>query len=386
LLEYQDPELLRLFAEYTGAPDSLTVKLTEAVAERGRHDPLIVATRSDIALYPGDGRPPTVEGTRLSTRGFKELAGVSHVGPALATLVHLRSLGRGWQGEAKRLLAQLDASRAANSAALWRDRIQVPAYAGREDAIADMIDYTLAATARYLRAALDDEAYLCAETLRDDFLEGGQVPVSQVMVATFFLVGLDIAHRFMAWFERLDFDWDRVMVVIAGQHGRVTSGVTWNTNSIATLLHGASAGRLRMDRMYIAPHAPTFPTPVNGDLSAVIALEKPLRAIWYQSRASIELGETMFAGYPRFVPGAGLAPDLEDGRSEVSEMPRIHSPQDMRALVTRMRVVLEDPRQMVSSAVIDYAIEQLVATGNDPAAVVVPGLDGVGYPAKAAAS
>jgi hypothetical protein len=51
-----------------------------------------------------------------------------------------------------------------------------------------------------------------------------------------------------------------------------------------------------------------------------------------------------------------------------------------------MRVVLEDPRQMVSSAVIDYAIEQLVATGNDPAAVVVPGLDGVGYPANATAS
>jgi Domain of unknown function (DUF5624) len=224
LLEYQDPELLRLFTVYTGAPDSLTVKLTEAVAERGRHDPLIVATRSDIALYPGNGRPPTVEGTRLSTRGFKELAGVSHVGPALATLVHLRSMGHGWQGEAKRLLAQLDASRAANSAALWRDRIQVPAYAGREDAIADMIDYTLAATARYLRAALDDEAYLCAETFRDDFLEGGQVPVSHVMVATFFLVGLDIAHRFMAWFERLQFDWERVMVVIAGQHGRVTSG------------------------------------------------------------------------------------------------------------------------------------------------------------------
>jgi len=386
LLEYQDPELLRLFTVYTGAPDSLTVRLTEAVAERGRHDPLIVATRSDIALYPGNGRPPTVEGTRLSTRGFKELAGVSHVGPALATLVHLRSMGHGWQDEAKRLLAQLDASRAANSAVLWRDRIQVPAYAGREDAIADMIDYTLAATARYLRAALDDEAYLCAETLRDDFLEGGQVPVSHVMVATFFLVGLDIAHRFMAWFERLEFDWERVMVVIAGQHGRVTSGVTWNTNSIATLLHGASAGRLLMDRMYIAPHAPTFPTPIDGDLSAVIALEKPLRAIWYQSRASIELGETMFAGYPRFVPGSGLAPDLEDGRTEVSEMPRIHSPHDMRALVTRMRVVLEDPRQMVSSAVIDYAIEQLVATGNDPAAVVVPGLDGVGYPANATAS
>jgi hypothetical protein len=380
LPDHQDPELLRLFTAYTAAPDSLTVQLTDAVAERGRHDPLIVATRSDIALYPGNGGPPTVEGTRMSTRGFKELAGVSHVGPALATLVQLRSMGQAWRDGAEHLLARVDAARAANSTGLWRDRIQVPAYAGREGAIAGMIDYALAATARYLRAALDDEAYLRAETLRDDFLEGGAVPVNHVMVATFFLVALDIAHRFTAWFEKLEFDWYRVMVVIAGQHGRVTSGVTWNTNSIATLLHGASAGRLRADRMYIAPHAPTFPTPTGGDLSGVIALEKPLRDIWYQTRASIELGETMFAGYPRFASGAATAPDLDAGLTEVTEMPKIHSPGDLRALVTRMRVVLEDPRQMVSSAVIDYAVEQLVAVGNDPASVVVPGLDGVGYP------
>jgi Domain of unknown function (DUF5624) len=383
LLDYQDPELLRLFTAYTAAPGSLTAKLTSAVAARGRHDPLIVATRSDIALYPGDGRPPVVEGTRLSTRGFKELAGVSHVGPALATLVSLRSLGEDWRADATRLLARVEAARGSNSAGLWRDRIQVPAYAGREDAIADMIDYTLAATAGYLRAALADESYLRAATLREDFLEGGQVPVNHVMVATFFLVAMDIAHRFLALFAKLEFDWDRVMVVIAGQHGRVTSGVTWNTNSIATLLHGASAGRLRMDRMYIAPHAPTFATPAGGDLSEVIALEKPLRDLWYQTRASIELGETMFAGYPRFASGAAPAPDLAAGLTEVTEMPLIHSPHDMRALVTRLRVVLEDPRQMVSSAVIDYAVERLAAAGNDPAAVVVPGLDGVSYPARA---
>jgi hypothetical protein len=111
-----------------------------------------------------------------------------------------------------------------------------------------------------------------------------------------------------------------------------------------------------------------------------------LRDIWYQTRASIELGETMFAGYPRFASGEAPAPDLDEGLTEVTEMPLVHSPRDMRALVTRMRVVLEDSRQMVSSAVIDYAVEQLVATGNDPGRVVVPGLDGVAYPPSAAAS
>lgn len=44
----------------------------------------------------------------------------------------------------------------------------------------------------------------------------------------------------------------------------------------------------------------------------------------------------------------------------VMEMPTVHSPEDMRALVARVRVVREYPRQMVSSAVLGYAVEQLV--------------------------
>ena len=62
-------------------------------------------------------------------------------------------------------------------------------------------------------------------------------------------------------------------------------------------------------------------------------------------------------------------------------MPTIHHPGDLRAMVTRLRVVLEDPRQLLSGCVADYAVEQLVAGGNDPARVTVPGLDGVAYPA-----
>ena len=57
MLDYQDPELLRLFTTYTAAPDSLAVRLTEAVAARGRHDPLIVATRSDIAACTATALP-----------------------------------------------------------------------------------------------------------------------------------------------------------------------------------------------------------------------------------------------------------------------------------------------------------------------------------------
>jgi hypothetical protein len=41
---------------------------------------------------------------------------------------------------------------------------------------------------------------------------------------------------------------------------------------------------------------------------------------------------------------------------------------------------MEDPRQLLSGAVTDYASSQLVRSANDPSAVTVPGLDGEPYP------
>jgi hypothetical protein len=52
----------------------------------------------------------------------------------------------------------------------------------------------------------------------------------------------------------------------------------------------------------------------------------------------------------------------------------------MRTMTTRLRLVIEDPRQLLSGCVTDYAVEQLRRTGNNPAAVVVPGLDHYAYP------
>jgi len=377
------PELVGLFTTYTASPDSIGRHLARAVADRGRDDPLIAATATDVALYPGGGRPPTVEGFRISTRGFKELTGVSHLGPAVASLVRIRTLlGDGsWRPDAERLLAEVKTTRAVNSVALWRDTIAVEAYRGREQQIADMIDYSCAVTARYLTTALADEDYLTPATLRSDYLAGGPVPVNNMMVATFFLAGLDISYRVTRWLRSQDIDWARAMVVIAGQQGRPTAGVTWNTSSVATMILAASDHHLPLERMYLAPHAPTFPTPTGGDLTDVITLEARLREIWYSVRATVELGEVMFAGYPRYTPAGVRFPDVIDtGITEVSEMPVIHSADDMRAMVTRLRVVLEDPRQLLSGCVTDFAAAALAAAGNDPTQVVIPGLTGVRYP------
>ena len=63
-------------------------------------------------------------------------------------------------------------------------------------------------------------------------------------------------------------------------------------------------------------------------------------------------------------------------------MPIISGPDDMDTMMTRMRLVLEDPRQLLSGCVTDYAVQQLAESGNDFSATVVPGLDGVEYPSS----
>jgi hypothetical protein len=383
---YENPELLRLFQVYTASPQSIGSHFAQAVGRSAAHDPLLVATGQDIAFYPGGGEPPSVQGFRVSTRGFKEIAAISHLGPALATLVRMKELDEAgpWRTDAVDLLRAARSARAANSTELWRDYIAVAAFAGRESAIAAMVGYACRLTERVLERALADGNYLTAARLREDYLEGSApdvpVPMNRVMVATFFLTGLDLAHRLINWFDELALPWERAMVIIAGRQGRPTAGITRDTNSIAGVIETASRGRLPSNRLLIAPHAPAFPQFDGTNLDAVAALERDYRLMWSGLQATSQLGELMFAGFPRFEAEPRSRGAVGFGSSTVSEMPAVSGPDDWFAMTTRLRVVLEDPRQLLSGAVTDFAGQQLIDHANRPEAVVVPGLDGEPYP------
>jgi hypothetical protein len=92
----------------------------------------------------------------------------------------------------------------------------------------------------------------------------------------------------------------------------------------------------------------------------------------------------MFDGYPRFAVPVTGQPVIGPGTTSVGGKPVVQGPDDWLALVTRLRVVMEDPTQLLSGAVTDYAGAELVAHGNDPSAVIVPGLDGEPYPRREA--
>lgn len=386
---HQSPELLRLFETYTAGPHSIGAHLAALTGAATAGDPLIVATSADVVLFPGNGRAPEVEGFRLSTRGFKELAGISHHGPAVASILKMRLVdpeGPLWRVEAERLIAATRDAREANSVALWRDVIAVPAYRGRERKIAELVHYACVLTERYLQRALAQPTGFTAEDMRTHYLEGtgsaagATVPMNAVMIATFFLVGMDISHRVIAWLDRHAIDWSRAMALVVGRQGRPTAGVTWTTNSVCAMLLGASRQTLSLDRLFIAPHASELPPGAASDPTALRAFETPMRQLWAHTRAVSELGALMYDGYPRYEPSSTVRPVLRADTHTVAEMPAIAGPDDWRALNTRLRVVLEDPRQLLSGCVTDYAVERLQAHGNDPTQVTVPGLDATPYP------
>ena len=146
------------------------------------------------------------------------------------------------------------------------------------------------------------------------------------------------------------------------------------------MILAASRYQLDLARLYIAPHAPAPTSSHPVDTTYVQSFEAPMRALWWHSRSMGELGPLMYDGYPRFVPGRAVRPTLQADTTEICDMPAITGPEDWRAFNTRMRVILEDPRQLLAGCVVDYAADQLQGNGNDPMAAHVPGLDGTAYP------
>jgi len=80
----------------------------------------------------------------------------------------------------------------------------------------------------------------------------------------------------------------------------------------------------------------------------------------------------MFATYPAFRPVINNPPVVDSATVSAGELPAVRSMDDRRGIMTRLRFVMEDPGQQLSNAAAHYIIDQLSATQNQPAAVVIP--------------
>ncbi len=383
------PEFHELFKLYTASPDSVGSHLTKTAERAGAQGQLVVASGANIAVFPGGGRPPMFESFRLNTRGFVELAAVSHLGTALAALIRMRELDPSrspWRADAQRLSDQLQLVRAVNKEALWRDQIAVAAWSSRIGNLVALVDYACGVTSNYLQAALVDESWFTFERLRSYYLEATEpgsppIPFNYVMIATFCLTALDISHRMIPWLRNHVRDWERLMVLITGQSGRATAGLTWSSNNLCHLLARAAEGRLAPQRLYVMPHAPDIVPSSNGRDDHWSQLEEAYRTLWFNTNVNIELAGRMFDGYPPYQFRLQEPQTVGPTTRAIHELPAVTSAKDMFALVSRLRFVLEDPRQLISNCVSDFMIDQLCANGGRAEDVEIPGFSDIAYPA-----
>ncbi|ASL41985.1 hypothetical protein bAD24_I00755 [Burkholderia sp. AD24] len=383
-MSYQpDPAFAGLFRAFTSDPGSIGARTTQTMAALAADAPLLVSTGSDIVLFPGAGRAPSIESFRKSTRGFIELTAVSHLPLALAYLARLRELSPhddSWRADAARLREHAQQTRDANSLSLWRDRVAVASFAGHERKIANLVDYTCAVTIDRLDRAQRDPSLLGFERLNAEYFaapHSDMLPVSmnEVMFATFGLAFLDIVYRIGNWLRAQQPDWSRLMVLVSGQSGRPTAGATWASNNMCYLVWRASERVLPPERILVAPHAPSFSVAALPDAAGLAELERDYRGLWLNTQASIDVARRLFPDQQayRFDPAAA------------DNMPPITSPDDRDATAARLRRIMEDPAQLLSNCVADYVVDQLHENGNQPHEVVIPGFSNVTYPDTACA-
>src|ERR1700736_6889572 len=112
------PEFSTLYSIFTPEADSIGGHLNNLKARPSADDPLLVATGSDVIIFPGSGREPLMESFRNSTRGFVELTSISHLGVAVPFIVRMRELGDPtWEKYAVQLMDQAAKVRAVNTEA-----------------------------------------------------------------------------------------------------------------------------------------------------------------------------------------------------------------------------------------------------------------------------
>ncbi|MEU4806887.1 DUF5624 domain-containing protein [Actinosynnema sp. NPDC023587] len=388
-MRYQpNPHLMRLFEMFTSGPGSIGYNLRRRLGETHSDSPLLLATGTDLVLFPGGGRPPTSIDFREGTRGFFEITAVSHLGLAIPYLARLRELAdSSCKTAARDLIEQCRVVQDFNSVSYWRDDIAVTAWQGHEEKITDLVDYTCATAADYLERAIEDPKLLDFEYMRANLLEGDgpdavPVPFNDMMAATFALSALDSVHRSLKWLHDQSIDWARLMVIVAGGAGRPSAGLTWQSNNVCPLLYEASGHKLDPTRLIIAPGAPTIEPEQLADSEACARAEAQYRKFWYGCLSSVEMSRLMWPDYPAFEKRIDQAPVVDPDTAVVDAMPRVRSVHDRRAIVTRLRYVMEDPGAQIATAGMQFVLDQLSANGNRPELVELPGFTYTIYPAR----
>lgn len=364
--------------------NSIAAHLRDVVARDNASAPLVVVTGSQIIAFVKPGDAPRVHEFRLDVGGFFEMAAISHLGPALGSIVTTATAGDDtWQGDAARLAEQLTAVERANSPSFW-EALNVEAWRGREEPIFRMVRYACELSSHWLARFRRDPAQRTFDAFAEGYISVNSpefpIPYSQVMVATFALATLGGVSGSLGFLASLPLDWSRAMVLFAGQTGGPTAGLNRCTNHLYDVLFVASRGALAAERVLFDPFLVVASSATSSPDWA--SIEKECRAFWAVTLSRTQLAGRMFPQYPKFTGCECEDTPVTPLTRTVHEPPRITSPDDLFSLVARLRFMMEDPTRLLSGSVAPYLIDQL-ARGKSLGEIPIPGFTGVSYPAAA---
>ena len=142
------------------------------------------------------------------------------------------------------------------------------------------------------------------------------------MIATFYLTGMDIAHRLITWLDAAGIDWERAMVIFAGQAGRPTAGVTQESHSVAGVVRAVSRGRLAPSGCS-SRRTPPFPALRPGGEGQLRgqALEGRLPQAVGRAAGHVRPGRRHVQGYPRFAALSAEPVTIGPGTASVHAKP-----------------------------------------------------------------
>ncbi len=378
-----------LFTVYTGpmgppqpgANPGIGKLVTKAAAEEAGVDaPFLYTYGSGQAFFTANNaftqtyQPPVTSGGFAN--GMVELAAVSHLGPAMASLVRLYQYGTTADRSAAlaqvAVLQQLVAkAQLYNTTDNWKNLN--PVFDSYAVPLKKMIDAGLMAVSNYLDKINSDNSLLTFEHLRDELLDGSPKPFNHVMIATFALANLADHFQGISWLNEVMPDTAQIpqlAVLISGSSGRASAGLSPETNPSYQRLEAwaNSKGYSIKNRMFIIPSGPSFslqPSPSSAPANLINwpSVETSARNLWWQTQVAIHLSEPMFKNYPSKAETLTPSSVFKEPNPPLSEF------------ITHVKYALGNSTQELASCTSGFMLRQLLKNNNNPTGLWIPGLE-----------
>ncbi|AXA33417.1 DUF5624 domain-containing protein [Francisella adeliensis] len=362
----------------TAIAQDLAKVVAETTATESSSSPLVVADSKGIYVYSEDKNHQLIASASYRAApnsGFYELTSLSHVGPAIAYLGALKSMGDdSWEKHLGPMIEHLTEVRELNKIKIqgdnhWLNQLSIPALEGKEELVKNMVDYGCSLAANYLISVKENKDDFSSEHVIENFLNVGseEYPVSfdTVMIGTFACVGLMSVYELYKALSNTNIDWQNAKIILHNLAGtNYGSGLTAGSNWLVPVIQSIAGEVLDSKRILILPYA-ELPESLGSDYLPEKDFENLSNRVWggiyarpFISQAAFSHVDDIKIPYREPLPG-------DYGFTQADQIEHF---------VQRLKFSITSPKQMLSNTVGFWLAGEAVAKQWQFDRVELPGL------------